>query len=77
MGTGTAVSVIVIVLSIGIHQYNPFIIPKILGKALHCTRIAHKLIIDGYDQVTTESKLGIKWISICTLNFYADFEFHF
>lgn len=51
MGTGAAVSVIVIVLSIGIHQYNPFIIPKVLGKALNFTRIAHKLIIEGYDTV--------------------------
>lgn len=51
MGAGTAVSVIVIVLSIGVHQYNPFIIPKILGKGLGYTQVAHKLITDGYDKV--------------------------
>jgi hypothetical protein len=77
MGTGTAVSVIVIVLSIGIHQYNPFIIPKILGKALHCTRIGHKLLIDGYDQVKIVCKVDLGCIFMCALNLYTDYEFHF
>ncbi|XP_059479052.1 neuferricin [Neocloeon triangulifer] len=50
MGSGTAISVFVIVLSVGIHQYNPFIIPSLLGRGLGYTRDAYKAVCHFYDK---------------------------
>ncbi|CAB3382440.1 Hypothetical predicted protein [Cloeon dipterum] len=52
MGTGTAISVIVIIISVGVHQYNPFLIPTLLGKGLGYTRVAHRLFTDAFDKAT-------------------------